>query len=165
MKKITKNTKGKKVKPKKENLSKYVYDDYLCIRSFKRKPVGDRFIEILATDLVEWATQDEDALKLTQFIISRGIAIQDFYRWLHKHQILKEAHATAMLALGNRREIGALTKKYDASMVKSIMPVYDPEWRKEEEWRQSLKKDEDKRSVTLNLVMEKFTDEDVREGN
>jgi len=104
------------------------YDDYMCTYSFVRKPVNSAYIEKLATEMVLWAQTDE-ALKISQFWLMKGICNRDFKRWCDKHECLRDAYETVKALVGNRREMGALRKQYDSSMVRVSMKLYDEEWK------------------------------------
>jgi hypothetical protein len=116
-----------------------IVDEYFDLGCFKQRPVSERYIDRLAEELVKWARDDEEALKLSQFLIKNGIGDSDFYRFLDRNAKLKQAHAFALEAIGNRREIGALKRKLDSNMVFASMPHYDKDWRYLTEWKAKLK--------------------------
>jgi len=122
-----------------QTTTKSLFDEYLDIFTFKTRPVTDEWIEQLAKDLVKWSTEDDEAFKLTQYYRSRGIGSDDMKRWCERSPKLKKAHTVALQALGDRREIGALKKKYDPGMTRTMMPRYDKDWKKIEEWRSTLR--------------------------
>ncbi|MBW1678413.1 MAG: hypothetical protein JRJ79_17935, partial [Deltaproteobacteria bacterium] len=113
-----------------------VYKDLFTLR---QKPISDAFIDRLALELIEWAMKDDTALKLTQFIFSKGIPSMTFYRWVNKYETLKLVKDTALELIGNRREIGALKNKLNASLVMNQMAKYDKSWKDLEVWRAELK--------------------------
>lgn len=117
----------------------YVHDEYLDMFTMRQRPVNDAFIDKLAEDLMHWALNDEDALKLTQFYVAKGIWTGDMKRWEARNEKLAKAHQQALIILGNRRETGGLKKKYDAGIVSSTMAHFDPDWKQLAEWRSKLK--------------------------
>ena len=118
-----------------------VIDQYRDIFTWRERPVSEAFIERLASDLARWAIEDDDALKLTQFIHAKGICSQTFYRWAKKHHSLGMAKDVALEAIGCRREIGAIKNKYNAKVIMSQMAKYDSSWWKLEEKRAQLRVD------------------------
>lgn len=136
--------------------------DYLDTFTFKQKPASIPFIERLAVELSNWAVNDEEAIKISQFYIKRGISKQDFTRWMEWVPALKEAYSVAMEAIGNRREVAGLTKKFDSSMVQFTMPQYDQGWKEMNEWRAKLRE----QIINQNngpqiIVLEKYPDSDL----
>lgn len=102
--------------------------EYQDCFTFKTKPITQAFIERFARELTEWAYNDNEALIISQFYLGKGISPQTYYRWINQHNTLKEAHETAMLCIGNRREIGALKRKFSEAMVTQRQHAYDAEW-------------------------------------
>ncbi len=134
--------------------------DYLDTFTFKMKPMSIEGIERIASDIVNWARNNDDALKIAQFWNDRGINHQDFYRWMKWSPALKSAHETTMSILGTRREIGAIQKKFDSGMISFTMPFYDEDWKKNVEWRSSMKAKEasEQNNETKIVVIEKIPD-------
>lgn len=102
--------------------------EYQDCFTFKIKPVTQSFIERFSADLVKWAYNNNDALIISQFYLGKGISSQTYYRWVNQHSALKEAHETALLCIGNRREIGALKRQFSEAMVVRRQHAYDAEW-------------------------------------
>ena len=114
-------------------------DHYKDLFTFKTIPISQEFIERLAQDLIAWATTDDDALRLTQFITKIGIHPRTFDGWSKKHPTLKFAKEAALLIIGDRREIGALKNKYNANVVMKQQHRYNEEWWDSEVKRAELK--------------------------
>lgn len=134
--------------------------DYLDAISFKQKPMSIEAIERLAVELCDWAMNNENALKISQFYVKHGIQRSDYLRWMERCPALKIAHEMGKEAIGNRREIAGLTKKFDAGLVAFSMPHYDPEWRENIEWRSSMKAKEaaEQNNETKIVIMERIPD-------
>lgn len=136
--------------------------DYLDTISFRQKPMSIEGIERLAVELVKWATHDEKAIKIAMFYTQRGIARGDYTNWMERVPALKIAHETAKEIIGNRRELGGLTKKFDAGMVAFSMPQYDEEWRQNIEWRSQMKAKESSSNgntaAVINVIAEPVPD-------
>lgn len=103
-------------------------DEYQDCFTFKIKPITQLFIERFAADLVKWAYHNDEALIISQFYLGKGVSHQTYYRWINQHNALKEAHETALLCIGNRREIGALKRKFSEAIVTRRQHAYDAEW-------------------------------------
>ena len=132
-------------------------DEYQDCFSLKMKPITQTFIERFSTDLVKWAMNNNEALIISQFYLSKGISPQTFYRWVNKYDIIKEANEIAKQCIGNRREIGALKRKYSESMVMQRQSAYDPEWEADR-----LRKNKDKIDTAIAI---KRAEEPAREKN
>ena len=123
--------------------------------SGRLKPAADGTISHFARELVEWAEQPEN-LVFKQFLCENRISQKAFENWLKRSEELREAKQYALMVLAARREHGAIKKDFDPSFVKFTLPLYDPDYKKLEEWRASLKKDDDDESETKVVVLEKF---------
>lgn len=143
---------------KKSNSDKpaYKFDHYKSLHTWSDTPVNDAWKDQLAQELYQWSRDDEDAYKLSQFYLSRGINNRDFTRWCQEHENLKEAREAALALIGNRREIGGLKKKLDTNIVLSSMSRYDLDWKELAEWRAQLKSESENKSETKIIVMESF---------
>jgi hypothetical protein len=130
LKSSTKNEKESK------NVTFFFYRD---IFTGLEAPMSPKGIERLATEVVEWAQKDPEALKLSQFYYSKGIARKMWYEWCHKFPELEQASNEAKYIIGDRRETGALKNKLNTGMVHYSMSFYDPEWKEESVRRAALK--------------------------
>lgn len=151
----------KTIKPSTEDTAKpkYVYDEYYDYFTFKMKPVSDQWIDALAHDLLDWATTNDNAFKITQFYHLRGIGSDDIKRWRERNKNLDVAYVRALEMLGNRREIGAIKGKLKEGIVLSSMPMYDKKWKSLAEWRAALrnKADEEK---PVRVIIEQIPSSD-----
>ena len=155
MKKTQTVTKRKKIR----------FDHYLDLVSFREKPISDQSLEKLAKDLVAWAINDETATKIKPFFIFRGMGTTDVKRWKKRNKKFAAAYSLALSAIGNRREHGALTKKYDSNTVIKSMPLYDSDWKDLEEWRSNLRKSEqENKATTFTIKMDSFKDKKDKDG-
>jgi len=133
------------------------FDQYKNMFSIKTKPVSEKFIHLLAKELVDWAIHNENALILKQFFFEKGIGTSDIHRWRKKNEGLDSAIKFAKEAIGVRRELGALTKKFDSRTIMKTMANYCDEWKEAELWRARLKNlaEEPDRNV-LKEIVEQF---------
>jgi len=122
------------------------------------KPVSEHFMYLLAKDLTNWATHDKNALILKQFFLEKGVSTSDVHRWRKKNKLLDSAIEFAKGAIGARREVGALTRKFDANIVMKTMMNYCDEWKQAEVWRAELKQKQEEKTERNNIqwVLKKF---------
>lgn len=142
--------------------SAYRYsDEFLNMHTLKMQPVSEAWLEKLAKKLANWAINDKSALTLKRFYIQQGICSRTVARWRKRSDIFNRSHEFAKEAIGDRREIGALTKKYSESVILKSMHHYDEEWRAIDRWHSDLKKNEqEQKTTTFNISMPNFsTDE------
>ncbi len=139
-----------------EETIKYDWFDYQCIYTGLMKPMSENGINRLADEVVDWARNDVDAYKLSQFYLHKGISSKTWENWCKKYQRLNDASEAAKQLIGNRREIGALKHELNYGPVNFTMPFYDPEWKAETERRASLKEANSEArssiSVTMNAI-------------
>lgn len=124
------------IKPsiKKEQYGKLKRDitDYDAIFQWRSLPVSQTYIQALADNLMAWADdEEEEALRLDDFVDSRRLHYSTFHQWIAKYECLKEAHAYAKRRIASRREKGALKKQYDSSLTARVIGHYCPEYNEE----------------------------------
>ena len=132
---------------------KYDWFDYQCIYTGLMKPMSENGINRLADEVVDWARNDVDAYKLSQFYLHKGISSKTWENWCKKFDRLNEANEAAKQLIGNRREIGALKHQLNYGPVNFTMPFYDPEWKAETERRASLKEGSGESKSTVLVTM------------
>ena len=114
--------------------------------------------ERLARELVAWARGDENALKVSQFLEMNGINRRTWNRWCEKYEILRDAYEYALMCIGNRREIGVMTRKFDSSSTSLLMPFYDEDWREALSLRAKYNSPEGLSSGQKFVVIERYPD-------
>jgi len=129
---ITKKPTNKKTKVTeiiKPDSERYKWlEDYQDHFTFDIKPISEGGLHKMAVELANWAENNPEALTIGQFVRKRGIPRDTYNNWVNKYPVLKRAHEAAMWAIGDRRELAGLRREFDVSMVKFMMPNYDPEW-------------------------------------
>ncbi len=148
---------------------KVLWFDYQCIYTGLMKPMNEAGINRLADEVTDWARNDVDAYKLSQFYLHKGISRKVWFEWCDRWPRLLQATESAKQLIGDRREIGALKHELNYGPVSFTMPFYDPEWKDETVRRASLKESNSESKstvlVTMNpipnspLVPERKTDE------
>jgi transposase-like protein len=103
---------------------------------------------------------------MTQFMREYGIPESTFYFWVKKHSEFRQAYWYALTAIGDRREIGALKREYDAGTVDKTISHYCSVNAAAEERRAKLKREEqgssleDLTNCVQKLVEQKWGDDD-----
>ena len=138
-------------------------DQYEDSFTHARIPVSESIVRQIATDLTTWAKTNKNALKLSEFYLDRGIPNSTFYFFKKKFPFFNEAIGTALEILGNRREIGAVRKKFDAGMISSQMAKYDKSWWGLEVQRAELKARTQHKgdgNTTYKIIVDSYKEED-----
>lgn len=127
---------------------------YLSLKTFKYHPLTVKFVEQECVRLVEWAQLD-DSLVLLDFIDSRGYSEDTFYDWCKKFENFQEAHLFAKRRIGSRREVGAMTRKFDGNFVAKMMGHYSKAWREEMMFAAKLREDNSKQN-DIKIIIEEM---------
>jgi hypothetical protein len=136
--------------------SKSVFSEYVNFKNADTAWITNEGIEKIGLELVEWAVNNEDALKIMPFFRERGISTTTVSNWRQKSKLFNEQYEEVKCIIGDRREIGMLKNKYNATGVIRSMPFYDREWKEGEEWRARLNKDDNQQNQIKMVVIEKF---------
>lgn len=136
-------------------------EEYRHCFEMKLRPVTQMFLDEFGRDLMIWARDNDDALAVSQFYNSKGVHEQTYYDWVNKYPDFKMSHEMAMSLLADRREIGAIKKKYDAGMISTMMPAYRKDWKAMAEWRAKIKGEAEGDSGTKIVIMKDFPSSDL----
>ncbi len=160
---IGKAKKGQHSNKKKEverNASPY-FDEYHDLFTFKVKPVPYSFLVRMAEEIKAFA-DEPTTLRVNDFYDQKGLDPKDYYRFKEKSPEMQLSHAYLMRKIASRRDIGALTRKFDAGWTEKNQPIYDKDFKDLVEWRASLtNKEGNKGGSTINVVMQRAEDTDV----
>ncbi len=132
------------------------WEAYYDIYSMSMKPVNDSVIERVAGDLRSWAlTNDEQefAFRISDFIDSRGLCFDTYYKWVATNVHMKRAHDFAMRRIASRRERGACTRRFDSGAIFKSLGHYCPIERTEQKLRAELAKAEEPVSKEYTVTM------------
>jgi hypothetical protein len=145
--KINNNSKSKRNSPNAE------YRDRLAVLS-QTNAAPDYIVNEVSQDLENWA-ENTPALRINDFLLQRKLSPNIFYGWLEKFPRLKEAYEFALMAIASRREVGAITRKYDSGSALKMMPQYDKDWANMMRFEADLKKQsQGDTAVTINVIEE-----------
>jgi hypothetical protein len=134
-------------------------EEYHNYRYHKKDFITNTMLDRLGQELIEWAyaTDSEKGIKIKQFLALKGIHDKTWNDWCTKYPSLREAHDYAKMILGNRREEGAITKKWDVGVFNFMQPMYDEDHMKMLKDREDLKKSADELEGSAKIViMERF---------
>ena len=138
----------------KNEVKQVYFDEYYNMNNLKRTVHTFNSIDKLAQEMIEWARDDEGAFKISQFTIMKGIYYKDLERWMAKSEYLRQAYEHTLQILGNRREIGAIKRKYDFAAINPMMFHYDKDWKKMAEWRAKVKEEASGNVAAINVTIE-----------
>jgi len=165
VKKLNTNTEPKG-KPKKEMppIVTYYQEYHLDLFSMGKMPVTVEYLRKFATEWVERAEMDEDMVTLWDFPTKKRVTPDRVWDWMKRCPELSAAKEIVTSIVGDRREKGAIKKKYDASSVFRNQHHYCAMDKASEEWRSDLKSKQAQSGAAtgpITVVMEKFTTENV----
>lgn len=123
---------------KKDFAPKIAYDMYFDYIDFREKPVSENFVMRTAQEFVDWCFHSKGT-KVSQFFKSKGIDSRTYYRWYDKWPKFADAYNFGLQVLGDKREQGAIDKKFEVSMIRARMHAYDPEWIKTDNYHAELR--------------------------
>jgi hypothetical protein len=132
-----------------------VLGEWFNIHTMAYHPTTKKFVENEAVRLCEWA-QLETSLLLQDFYNGRGYNQKTFFEWVNKFPELQAAHEFAMSCLGSRREIGAMTRKFEASTVHRTLGAYNHLWASETYKLSKMKEEIAAASENKIVVIERF---------
>jgi hypothetical protein len=115
------------------------YTTFMNMTTLTKQIASQVWAEKMATKLVKWVEESNDAVTLTEFYRSIGIISQDFCELSRKYPILEKAQEYARMVIGDRREKGMLMRKFEPGSTAYMMPHYSADWKKIVEWRASLR--------------------------
>lgn len=129
---------------------------------FRVKPIDMEHLEEFALEMLTWALEDEDALKITQYYNLKRLHHSTVEAWMGRCPKLREAHDMVLQVIGARREVGAMKGKYDSAIVRSTQAMYETSWKKIEEWRANLKAQSLAAAGGIQIVeIERFPDSNL----
>lgn len=146
---------GKKTKGRKKETT----EEFWSFMDQSLTPRSDKFLDHLAKELIEWARDNEDALKLSQFWLKKQMDRGTFYQFLRRHKNLEKARDIALDYIGNRRELGAIQGKYPEKTVMPYMGMFDKDHKAFIKWKNDLRKEAEKSAEKQQvIIIEKAAD-------
>lgn len=96
-------------------------------------------IEDLAEHMIEVVLSDRSIITLSELCLRHYITPEDAENYCEKSSKFRRAYMFVKRYIGNNRELGALRKQLESSMVKFMQGVYDPSWKAQEIYFNELK--------------------------
>lgn len=153
-KKVIKTDASIELKPPSKNDS-LIWEEYLNLKTNQMAPSTSQVIEQYGIKFYLWTKENKSALRMHEFCSEHGISRRTILRWRDKYPIFNQYYEEGMLNLADRREVGAINRKYDSNIITKSMAFYDPEWKEAEEWRAKIS-DGGNDTGTKIVVIEKF---------
>jgi hypothetical protein len=119
------------------------------------KPTA-QYLLALAKELVKWVEDDEEAFRIYKFLRLKKIPTNTYYRWKSSNEDLSDAHDFANMVIAERRERGAILRKYDTGAAFALLAKIDPEWKEMLEWKASLNKPDVNKTGSITVEMLDF---------
>lgn len=141
-----------------QNLGPRLLDTYPNQLNGKEEIFTTSTAERYARELKDWVMGDPEALKISQFLEKKGLLRRTWSKWLQKSDRLADMNDFALMVIGNRREIGLLTRKYDSQSTTFTMIHYDEEWRNMLSVKAKIMNAEGIASGQRIVVIEKYPD-------
>lgn len=111
---------------------------YRDMFTLKMKPIPNDYLLHFALEWVTVTLKDEEMITIEDYLILKGVEQSTVDRWCKRSEELRAAHDYVLMILGNRREKGGLTRKFDAGLIKTTQHLYNIKWKELEEWRANL---------------------------
>lgn len=156
-KKAVKTDASTELKPPSKN-DAIAWEEYLDLKTNQMAPATNQVVEQYGLKFYLWSKENKTALRSHEFCAMQGISRNTLMRWRDKNPVFKQYYEEGLLNLADRREIGAINRKYDATIITKSMAFYDPEWKEAEEWRAKIS-DGGNDTGTKIVVIEKFEEE------
>ena len=132
-------------------------EEYKDFFTNRMHPVTEAFLERISCELLEWAHNNPDAIRVEQFFLKKNIPLRTVGRWVDTYPNLKEAYDSADLVIAFRREEGAMRKGWNAQIVSKTMGMFDPRYKAFLEWESRLKSQENA-SIPTQVVFNQIAD-------
>jgi hypothetical protein len=143
----------KKTKKKAANNENSPWWEYKQQGTWRMLPYNIETLKRLATELRSWADKDT-SLRINDFYNEHGIHCQTYYEMMGRCEELKEAHDYTLERISSRREIGAITRKYDSVSIYKTLGFYDAVYRSEQKRAAELKLEAEKADMNRKLTLE-----------
>lgn len=137
-----------------------VIEEYLNMKDLQKHVVTNFYLERLAQELHEWASNNSTALKISTFFKERGVSGTTLDRWRKLSPVFDEAYIDAKEIIGDRRELGIFNEGFPENFVKHSMALYDKEWKQLEEWRSKLKESGSQHETKI-VVIDNYSSDKV----
>lgn len=129
--------------------------------TFEKEIFTTSTLDRYCLEITDWAKQDENAIKIQQWLALKGISYDRWNDWCGKYPKLQRAHNMAKMHIGNRREHGAITRKFDSGNTMYMMPAYDAQWEQMLRLRAEIAEKKDNQKAPGWVIIEKTASTDI----
>lgn len=130
----------------------YYMDEYFSMKSFKNEPVTFNWLLRAAKSIKEYADKD-DTYRISDWHDINGMTERDYYKFVAKYDIFKEAHEYLKRRIASRKDKGALMGKYNVIAAYKNMDQYCNVTKASLEFQANLRNQEQGNGPTFNLLM------------
>lgn len=144
----------------------FVWEEYQNMRSLKRIPINNIWIDALAKEIVKWIDDDVDAIRFDEFLQKKAMLETEFRRLAAKSTILRKAWEYALRGIARNRELGAWKRGKNWSVAQYNLAYYCDITKGESERRAKLKDEMSTELATKVVVIpsvEEFEKEIAKE--
>lgn len=163
LKKTNRSKKEVSVNPNKDDKKRKMgwYEEYRCMNTGNLKLAGKLLVERLGTELLKWAKEDDDALRICSFFADKGISLATYQNWMKKDDEFREKYEHALRYIGRRREKYGMQKKhnYDSRFMHMTMHHFMDEFKSD--WLDKLNNKDDEQGGTKYVVIEAVAPTDI----
>jgi hypothetical protein len=114
--------------------------------------------------LMQWAVNDESALKLHTYFRERGIDYATVERWRRQCDEFDTLCYMALAEIGDRREKAAYHKLASEQLVLKTMGMYDQDYKSFLEWQAKINKPEDNSGKPQIVVIDRYEQPKEKKG-
>lgn len=146
-----------KVKLSKYPLDKSKRESYSSKYNICMVPESSMDLQKLANEMLLWVYENEEALAIEDFPLSKRIAPSIYYKQANRDEYFKQALEITRYVIGSRLQKLAREDKIDPRYALKMLPLYNPEYKdflmgKIESFQKSIGGATDR----VRVVMEKF---------
>jgi len=132
----------------------FVFAEYQDMRTLKKMPVNNVWLDALAKELTKWADTHDDAIRFSQFLRKKSMLLVEFHRLAEKSTSLAKAYVYAIDKLGENREVGGSKFKLNWNVLSLTQGHYCPINRAESITRAKLREQSSNDSGPKFIVLE-----------
>jgi hypothetical protein len=125
------------------------------ISTWRQIPLSEAIVEKWTQDLRDFPTHFPEATSITDFINSKEIYHQQYYRLVNKYPLFKLAHEHTREVLGQRLWHNSVTRKYDWKAAHYMLHTYGQKFKDADRYHMELakeKNDELAKSLVSGIV-------------
>ena len=122
------------------NRNYILLEEYLSLKTLGKEPLSQTGLERMARELIEWANATDEAVRIEEFSLARGIPTRVFEAWAERYPLFGEAYSHAMEILGMKSYKKAINKGMAEPIFKQMQHKYDPAWKDAEDYHHERRK-------------------------